>query len=362
VKFRYLYIPLAILVTTCGCIQAQQRLQGTTWRGILQHPVEWYGSEEATRIADNVLLYQHENGGWSKNIDMAQVLDKSGKAKVVEEGRTARSTIDNGATFTQLNYLAWVYQITRAERFKDSVLRGIDYVLDAQYENGGWPQYYPIREGYYQHITYNDGAMVGVMRLLRDVAQKKQPYIFVDQLRQDRAAAAIQKGLEIILRTQITVNGELTAWCAQHDRETLAPAQARTYELPSISGGESAGLITYLMEIGNPDDRVIRAVESAVEWYERSKITGVALIRKEDTSLEKGYDRVVVKKSEASPLWGRFYDIKTNRPIFVGRDGVIKHSLAEIEYERRVGYSYIGEYGAKVLATFPAWKAKWNGQ
>ena len=154
--------------------------------------------------------------------------------------------------------------------------------MGAQYENGGWPHYYPIRKGYYQHITYNDGAMVGVMRLLRDVAQEKDPYVFVDQARRDRADIAIQKGLDVILQTQISVNGELTAWCAQHNRETLAPAKARAYELPSISGGEGAGIIIYLMEIDTPDDRVVRAVESAVVWYERSKITGVALIRKKD--------------------------------------------------------------------------------
>ncbi len=97
-------------------------------------------------------------------------------------------------------------------------------------------------------------------------------------------------------------------------------------------------------------------------WYEQSKITGVALVEKKDASLKKGYDRVVVKDPEASPLWGRFYEIETNRPMFVGRDGVIKYNLAEIEYERRVGYSYIRDYGSKLLAAYPAWKSKWNSK
>jgi len=103
------------------------------------------------------------------------------------------------------------------------------------------------------------------------------------------------------------------------------------------------------MEIHLPDDCFIRAVESAAAWYQRSKINDVAVIRKKDALLERG-------STGASPTWGRFYDIKTNRPIFVGRDGEIKYSLAEIEYERRFGYSYIRDFGAKVLAAYPTCK------
>ena len=228
-------------------IQAQQRSEGISWRGILKHRAAWYGSQEAIRIADNALMYQHENGGWSKNIDRARVLDECGKVKVAEERKTARSTVDKSATVTQLNYLARVYRARDRDRFKDGILRGIDYLLDAPYENGGWPQYFPSRKGYYQHITYNDDAMIGVMRVLRDVVQERQPYAFIDQSHRNRAATAIHKGLDIILQAQITVGGRLTAWRAQHAHKTLEPAKKdRAYELPSIKGGESRGIVLYL--------------------------------------------------------------------------------------------------------------------
>ena len=42
-----------------------------TWAQCLQQPRAWYKTEDAIRIADNVLLYQRESGGWPKNIDMA---------------------------------------------------------------------------------------------------------------------------------------------------------------------------------------------------------------------------------------------------------------------------------------------------
>ena len=261
--------------------------------------------------------------------------------------------------FTQLSYLARAYAGSGQTRFGDAFIRGVDFLLEAQYANGGWPQFYPLRRGYYEHITYNDGAMIGVMSLLRDIAEQTSPYEFVDPERRDKARTAIAKGLEIVLKTQVKVDGMLTAWCAQHDRETLEPALARSYELPSISGGESAGIIRYLMSIENPDERIIRAVVSAIDWYERSKIIGKALIRNPDPDLPRGYDRIIVDDLDAPPLWGRFYQIETNRPIFVGRDGVIKYSLAEIEHERRVGYSYARSYGTGILNEFPAWKTKW---
>ena len=350
---------VAVLAVCIFTKTEAQRPAAPSWRGILRHPPEWYGSEEAVRIADNVLLYQHANGGWGKNINMAQVLDEEERRKVVEETRVVDTTIDNGSTFTQMRFLALVHESTGHTRFSSGFLRGVDYLLDAQYDNGGWPQFYPIRKGYYEHITYNDGAMIGVMRLLRDIAGGQAPYDFVDRARRDSARAAIDRGLEVILETQIVVDGNLTAWCAQHDRETLLPAKARSYELPSISGGESVGVVRYLMAIENPDAAIIRSVKGAIAWFDRSKVTGVAMVRKEDASLRRGYDRVVVADENAPPLWGRFYQIETNRPIFVGRDGFIKFSLAEIEHERRIGYRYLGEYATTLLnEVFPAWQAR----
>jgi PelA/Pel-15E family pectate lyase len=61
----------------------------------------------------------------------------------------------------------------------------------------------------------------------------------------------------------------------------------------------------------------------------------------------------------APPLWARFYDIRTNRPMFVGRDGILKTQLSEVEYERRTGYTYLGQFAAGLLQTdYPAWRKR----
>jgi PelA/Pel-15E family pectate lyase len=334
-----------------------------SWKDCLDQKPEWYAGDEAARIADNVLLYQRETGGWPKNIDMAAVLSEQAKAGIAKEKSADDSLIDNGATYTQMAYLARVFNATRRADYKEGFIKGLDYLLKAQYENGGWPQYYPRLTGYYKRITYNDDAMVGVLELLRRVVRKDAAYSFVDETRRARAENAVARGIEVILKTQIVVNGKRTVWCAQHDEVTLAPAPARSYEHISLSGSESVGVTRFLMGVEHPDERIVEAVESAVAWFKESKLSGIELIEKPDSSFPNGFDRVVVAVEDADPgpLWARFYEINTGRPIFSGRDGVIKYSLAEIEHERRTGYNWYTKAPAELLEKdYPAWRSKWG--
>lgn len=342
-----------------GLAQGLAQSRSLTWNQAQHQPADWYASAEAVRIADNLLFYQRAIGGWPKNIDMAAPLSPAGQAELIDQKEQNDSLIDNGATYSQMIYLARVYQATPHERFKQAFLRGLDYLLKMQYANGGWPQFYPLRKGYYSHITYNDNAMVNVLRLLQDVVRKKNNYLFVDDAHRQRAEQAIAKGVECILKTQIVVNGQRTVWCAQHDEVTLAPANARTYEKISLSGLESVGIVRFLMSLERPNKEVTEAIEAAVAWFRRAKLTGIRVLETSDSSLPKGRDRVVVKDDNADPLWARFYEISTNRPIFCGRDGIIKYSLAEIEYERRNGYGWYTDAPAALLDNeYPSWKTK----
>ena len=225
-----------VLVLVAGQVAHAQWGGGQSrWGNILDYPDGYYGSDESIRVAQNVLVYQNPNGSWPKNTDMARKLSASEKARFRKNRGKAESGIDNGATWTQIRYLALVHEATGEERYARAVRRGIEYLLAAQYPNGGWPQFYPLRRGYYSHITYNDGAMIGVMDLLYDVAEGKKPFEFVDSELRERCRVATEKGLDVILKTQVVVDGQPTAWCAQHDENTLQPAAARAFEPVSSS-------------------------------------------------------------------------------------------------------------------------------
>ena len=326
----------------------------------LGQPSDFYGSKEALRIAETVLLYQRDNGGWPKSYDRARNLSPHDKEKLLGQKKQSDTTIDNGSTYSEVRYLAKVYNASKDERYKQAFLNGVAFILDAQYENGGWPQFYPHASGYAKHITFNDDAMVGVMTALRDIANDDSSYPFVDAKLRARCAEAVAKGIKCILTCQIEVDGRKTAWCAQHDENILAPRKARSYELASISGAESVGIVKFLMEIEKPTPEVIAAVQGAVEWFDRAKLVGIRQIRKEDKSKPKGWDKVVGKDPSAPPIWARFYTIGTNKPIFCSHDGIPKDTLAEISYERRTGYSWLGYYAADLLAKdYPAWQKKW---
>jgi len=356
-KFTLCLFALAIV---SGALGKENSATSISWKRCLNQRPEFYTGDQAIRIADNLLLYQRDSGGWQKNIEMASVLSEQDKAELRKAKSKNDSTLDNSATRTQMRYLAMVYQATGIERFKDAFLKGLDYVLDAQYDNGGWPQRFPNPTGYSKHITFNDGAMIGVLNLLGDIAEKKPPYALVDEKRRRRAEAAVPKGIECILKCQIVVNGRKTAWCAQHDEKTFAPRKARSYELASISGAESVGIVRFLMDIEKPGPEIIEAVQGATAWFDKAGLEGIRLIRKQDPSKPGGKDTVVVEDASASPIWARFYDIETNKPIFCSRDGVPKATLAEISHERRNGYSWLGDYARDLLARdYPAWRKKW---
>ncbi|MEN3324729.1 pectate lyase [Mariniflexile soesokkakense] len=325
---------------------------------ILNRDKKWYGSEEALEIAKNVIQYQSPHGGFPKSTDLTRAPLTPGD--IPPEGRGRANSIDNDATSVPMEFLAKIITATNDESLKASFARGLDYLFAAQYPNGGWPQFWPLRgDEYYSRITYNDAAMIQVMQLLSGVAGGKAPYTFVDINRRLKAILAVNKGLDCILKTQVKQKEKLTAWCAQYDEKTLLPAWARKYEPPSLSGGETVGIIQYLMTIENPTPEIIDAVNGGISWLQSVAIKGVRLDKKRNP--DGRAERILVKDSKAPLLWARFYELETNRPIYLDRDSVFRYNFNEVGYERRSGYDYHGYWAADLIAKeYPSWSAKYN--
>ncbi|WP_309629851.1 pectate lyase [Brevundimonas sp.] len=329
--------------------------QAPTWNSeILHQDAAWYGSPEALHLAETVILHQSPEGGWPKNTS----LDISPAVAPVEDA--VKNTFDNEATTLPMAFLARVISAAGRPSDRAAFDRGLDYVLAAQYPNGGWPQFYPLREGYYTHITFNDDAMVRTLTVLRDVARGAEPYAFVDAARRARASAAVDKGIQVILATQVRQNGVLTVWCAQHDERTLEPAWARRYEPPSLSGSESVGLTRFLMSIPDPSLEVVEAIEGAVLWFRSSAIENARI--ENFTAADGAPDVRLVQEAGAGPVWARFYELGSSRPIFLGRESIVRYDFAEIERERRTGYRYFGTWAQSLITEdYPAWRRR-NGR
>lgn len=323
---------------------------------------EFFTTPEAARIGEQVLAYQRITGGWPKNIDMCRQHTQA----ELEEARSQRdriddSTTDNLATTTQMKFVANMFHATHDERYRDSFSAGVVYLLSGQYDNGGWPQFWPDPQGYQVHITYNDGAMVNTLEVLRDIASQTYPYdgaLVGEEIRQ-RAKTAFDKGIECILKTQIRVNGTPTVWCQQHDRDTFAPAKARSYELPSFCSQESTQIVSLLMQLPDPDARVKAAVHGAMKWFDANKLTGFRIERTGQPKTPEANVCLVPDKN-AGPLWGRFYDLDNCEVFVCDRDGIPRKSLEEIGQERRTGYSWYNNHPSCLYDDYAKWAEKYD--
>lgn len=306
----------------------------------LAKPDAWFRSGAGRQVTDNILSWQTAAGDWPKNLDTSS-------RPYVGKAEELSGTFDNGATTGELRFLARAFQATQNQRCKEAFVRGLDHILRAQYSTGGWPQYYPPSKQYHRYITFNDDTMVRLMELVREISESSA-YAFVDAARRQSAKRSFAQGLDCILKCQIRINGRLTAWCAQHDELDYSPRGGRAYELPSISGAESARILELLMTLEGPSQDVARAVHAGAAWFASAKITGIRITK------TNGDKRAVVDAA-APPLWARFYDLENGKPLFSDRDGVKKYDFNQLGAERRNGYAWYGDWGSRVERLYASW-------
>ncbi len=308
------------------------------WGDILKEDDSYFASSEGIALADTILTYQLDDGGWRKAMD-----DTS------QTGSWAKSTIDNETTTSQIRVLARVYEQTGTEKYKTGCVDGIELLINGQYDNGGWPQVFDDAGTYHAHITYNDNAMINVMNLLTEVRDKNGDFTFVDSSLSTSAGTAVDKGIECILDTQIIINGEYTGWCQQHDEYTLKPASGRAYELESISSSESVKIVNYLKTIDNPSTEITNHINYAVKWMTNAQLNGIKI--ESYTNSDGESDKRVVADASADPIWARFYYLTDGTtPMFVSRESVAADNWDHIGAERRTGYSWYGTWPKSLVA------------
>ena len=323
---------------------------------------------EAARIAQNVIDWQLDSGGWPKNVPMHDRLSaKERRAVLAMKGERKLGTIDNAATFTELKFLARMYKATEGrqgtEKYLAAVKKGIEFLVGMQYPNGGWPQCDPAKVGYWHQITYNDGAMVNAMNMMRDVYEGRAPFDIPipDELRA-KCRRAFDRGIECIIRTQIRQDGKLSLWCQQHDRDTLAPCVGRSFELPAVCTYESADIVALLMDVdatrypAETAARIRESIEGAVAWYKAHAIRGYRVedgFRREDGIVTSRLVRV--PEAESNPLWCRYYTLEDNRPFTGRRDGTMNFDFSELERGENMSYKWFSDVGTRVEKMHAKW-------
>lgn len=252
-----------------------------------------------------------------------------------------------------------------------AALHGIEYLLCMQYSNGGYPQYWPRNDHYHAHITFNDNAMTNALRLLIDFAAARSPFDVLDTigthqitvaLMRQRALKACVRGVQCILDCQLRDStGTPAIWCQQHHPVTLAAIGARAYELPSFCTSESIDILRFLRQCQQEPllqdntlftaEELANAIGHAEQWLEAHALTGIRKEFYQNEHRQRDFRMVPCLPEEHCPrLWARFYDLRTERPMFVDRDGIPQSRIEHIGWERRNGYAWFNADFDKYLS------------
>ena len=301
-----------------------------------------------------VLSYQTLLGGWSKRTDMQQVR-KPGQLAGSEAAYIP--TFDNGATSTQIRWLAAYHPNASAAdqaKIQAALTQAVQFVLRAQYPNGGFPQSYPLRGGYHDAVTLNDNVMTDLLNLLWDIANQPDYRWLAADLRA-AAQAGFHKGVDWLVQAQVLVDGKRTVWTAQHHPLSGAPVAARKFEQISLVSSESAAVLQLFLDKGLDKELykeqsipgVLPALCSGIAWLQQHQIRDKAWQRHDTGS-------ALVEKKGAQ-LWARFYSLPQQQPVFFDRDGQVYSDVNQLSLERQQGY---GWYQTNAKGVLKAWKKK----
>jgi PelA/Pel-15E family pectate lyase len=229
------------------------------------------------------------------------------------------TTLDDNTTQEALRLLM---RVDRALDFKDATIHetaqyALDALLKAQYPNGAWPQRFSappdpsafpvVKAGYPEqwsrtwpnvaynsHYTLNDNALADVIDVMLEATR-----VYGDP----KYRAAAEKGGDFLILAQMPE--PQPAWAQQYDA-AMHPAWARKFEPPSITGGESQEAIGILLKLARETgkERFLAPVSRALEYLRASRLPDGRL--------------------------ARFYELKTNRPLYFTRDYVLTESDADM--------------------------------
>ncbi|MBM3793259.1 MAG: hypothetical protein FJW31_04165 [Acidobacteria bacterium] len=316
---------------------------------------------DAARAAAQALVRgQLCSGGWDYSIefDPAKRSRYPYRAdKACGEGRPlGTTTLDDNVTQACVRVLM---RVDRELAFKDAAIHeaaefALSRLMAVQYPIGAWPQRFerpadyskfPARQASYpeswpwkwpgadyrSHYTFNDNTIADVIDMFLEAARVYSNGQYL---------AAAEQGGEFILRAQMP--DPQPGWAQQYDAE-MRPSWARQFEPPSVTGGETQGILRILMALYRETGhrKYLDPIGRALAWLEKSVL--------QRTDGVEAFDRI----PKPDPVLARFYELKTNKPLYVTKGTMI--NAAGLGSRRPDGYelsyepnSVITHYGVLV--------------
>ena len=259
------------------------------------------GAESA---AKSLAWGQSSHGGWEHLADVAALI----AGDDLEQRQQYSCTIDDNITQGAISFLIKMDLLIDRDWLTEAIQLGFDFLLESQFSNGAWPQWYPLRGGYHDYYTYNDNAINDCIRVL---LMAHREYGNPELLASAELAGAF------IINSQFPA--PQAGWSQQYNHD-LQPAWARDFEPPGICSLVTARNIISLVELYRYTDKklYLDPIPAALNWLEESRL---------------------------SPnTWARLYEVDTNRPIYGDMDRKVHYNYEEISSERKTGYGFRGDF------------------
>ncbi len=295
-----------------------------------------YYLEAARRVAHAYVAGQLCSGGWDYSIEFDPAKKKQFAYRADSNcGGSGVTNLDDNVTQSAIRFLMRVDRELNFEDAKvhEAALYALDHLMKAQYPIGAWPQRYrefpdpakfPVRRAgypaswarkwpganYQAHYTFNDNSIIDMIDTMLEAAR-----IYKDA----RYLASAEKGGEFILMAQMP--DPQPAWAQQYDAE-MHPAWARVFEPPSVTGGESQGIMRMLMVLyGETGKRkYLEPIPRALAYLKQSALKPDQLPearRNRAPEAAIGAGDLGNWRREGGIMLARFYELKTNRPLYV---------------------------------------------
>ena len=282
--------------------------------------------QAAGDVAGGLIWGQHPSGGWNYLIDFA------GEASIKDWYRTigyhgrrleefrhyyGNATFDDAGTVESGKFLLRLYLEKRDPKYKLPLDKVIQFVLDAQYPVGGWPQRFPINREYSNsglpdytaNITFNDEVNENNVQFLMLAYQGLGDHRLLDPLR---------RGMGVVILAQ--QGPPQPGWALQYTPD-LIPAGARTSEPPSLATHTSYAAIQQLMRYyrWTGDSRYLARIPEAIAWLEKLELPRERQLNgfTHPTFIEVGTDRALYLKTT-----GSWTGNTRNEIVYEPRDGV----------------------------------------
>jgi hypothetical protein len=273
----------------------------------------WYAANEtafrdaARDVGRSLAWGQRLAGGWGHLEDVSG-LTPSGS---IPERPSGKCTFDDDISQGSLRFLMNLDLVLDEPWLDNAVEKGIGYFMNSQFENGAWPQWYPLIGGYHDYYTYNDATINDCIAMMIKIHERYGEQKYLDR---------ISLAGDFIILSQIA--SPQAGWAQQYNHD-MEPAWARSFEPPGVCSAVTSRVIRTLVDMAlyTQDDRYLTPIPNAIAWLDTSAID--------------------------ENLWARLYEIGTNVPIYGDRDNQVHYTLEEISKERRIGYSWQSSYGIK---------------